>query len=336
MLGSAHGLSLYIETPKHKILFDMGPDEQFLSNAEKLGVDLKAVDLAILSHGHYDHGGGLKAFCQLNDTAKICLRKGSFGDYVALEEDGSLRYIGLDPTLQAYADRLVFTEERAQPDEELLLFSDVPDTYGALSASAKLKERQGANLLQDRFLHEQDLLITAEGKTVLVSGCSHRGIVNILRSARALGGEAQFDAVAGHELRVDDGRGVVARVFALEERLFHGGLAQIAFGVALGDARVHGVFEEAAGDMHFLPYLGEDHGKAGVLADGAGLGSGDVGIFQKLAEHVAPGGGGLAFLRAAHGFEHGPGHTAAGLDGEGGHSVAYGFEGYLSHGGSFA
>ena len=199
-LGSAHGLSLYIETPKHKILFDMGPDEQFLSNAEKLGVDLKAVDLAILSHGHYDHGGGLEAFCKLNTTAKIYLRKGAFGEYVALEEDGSLRYIGLDPTLQAYADRLVFTEERAQPDEELLLFSDVADTYGALSASAKLKERQGANLLQDRFLHEQDLLITAEGKTVLVSGCSHRGIVNILRSARALGGGEPNIMIGGFHL----------------------------------------------------------------------------------------------------------------------------------------
>ena len=183
-LGFAHGLSLYIETPKHKILFDMGPDEQFLTNAEKLGVDLREVDLAILSHGHYDHGGGLKAFCQLNDTAKIYLREGAFGEYVALEEDETLRYIGLDPTLQMYADRIIRTGEFLRLDEELLLFSDVSDTYGALSASAKLKERQGGTLLQDQFLHEQDLIITAEGKTILVSGCSHRGIVNILRCAR--------------------------------------------------------------------------------------------------------------------------------------------------------
>ena len=205
-LGSAHGLSLYIETSKHKILFDMGPDEQFLSNAEKLGVDLKTVDLAILSHGHYDHGGGLEAFCKLNDTARIYLRKGAFGEFVALEEDGSLRYIGLDPALQKYADRLVFTDETLRLDEELLLFSDVPDAYGALSASGKLKERQGMNLLQDCFLHEQDLLITAEGKTVLVSGCSHRGIVNILRSARALAG-GEIGAMVGgfHLFQLEEG-----------------------------------------------------------------------------------------------------------------------------------
>ena len=205
-LGSAHGLSLYIETPKHKILFDMGPDEQFLSNAEKLGVDLREVDLAILSHGHYDHGGGLEAFCKRNPTAKIYLRKGAFGEYVALEEDESLRYIGLDPALQKYADRFVFTDESLWLDEELRLFSDVPDTYGALSASGKLKERQGENLLQDRFLHEQDLLITAEGKTVLVSGCSHRGIVNILRSARALASGEIDDMIGGfHLFQLEEG-----------------------------------------------------------------------------------------------------------------------------------
>ena len=205
-LGSAHGLSLYIETPKHRILFDMGPDEQFLSNAEKLGVDLREVDLAILSHGHYDHGGGLEAFCKRNPTAKIYLRKGAFGEYVTLEEDESLRYIGLDPALQKYADRFVFTDESLWLDEELRLFSDVPDTYGALSASGKLKERQGENLLQDRFLHEQDLLITAEGKTILVSGCSHRGIVNILRSARALASGEIDDMIGGfHLFQLEEG-----------------------------------------------------------------------------------------------------------------------------------
>ena len=80
-LCAAHGLSLYIETPRHKILFDMGPGDEFLSNAEKLGVDLTAVDLAVLSHGHDDHGGGLAAFCRVNDHAPIYLHRSAFGPY---------------------------------------------------------------------------------------------------------------------------------------------------------------------------------------------------------------------------------------------------------------
>ena len=74
-LTASHGLSLYIETPKHNILFDMGPDNEYIHNAEKLGVDLKAVDIAVLSHGHYDHGGGLAMFRLLNDHAKIYLHR---------------------------------------------------------------------------------------------------------------------------------------------------------------------------------------------------------------------------------------------------------------------
>lgn len=61
-LISEHGLSLYIETKKHKILFDTGQSNAFILNAEKLNIDLKQVDIVIISHGHYDHIGGLIHF----------------------------------------------------------------------------------------------------------------------------------------------------------------------------------------------------------------------------------------------------------------------------------
>ena len=71
----SHGLSLYIETRGHRILFDMGQDGRFLENAKKLGIDIAGVDLAILSHGHYDHGGGLRAFLETNSQALIHIQK---------------------------------------------------------------------------------------------------------------------------------------------------------------------------------------------------------------------------------------------------------------------
>ena len=64
-----HGLSLYIETAHHKILFDMGQTDLFAQNAKNLGISLTEVDYAVLSHGHYDHGGGLAAF--LSET-RLC------------------------------------------------------------------------------------------------------------------------------------------------------------------------------------------------------------------------------------------------------------------------
>ncbi len=184
-LTASHGLSLYIETPRHKILFDMGPDESFVRNAEALGVDLSAVDVAMLSHGHWDHGGGLEAFLRVNRTAKIYVRENAFEPHLAAEPEG-LKPIGVDDPLN---ERIIRVGESLRIDEELLLFADVPRDFDTCGSSATLMKDSGAGVELDDFTHEQDLLITAEGKTVLVAGCAHRGIVNILAGAKArLGG----------------------------------------------------------------------------------------------------------------------------------------------------
>lgn len=67
---SEHGLCLYIETPKHKILFDLGQDKLFAENAAKMNIDISDIDTVIISHGHRDHGGGLNKFLELNTKAK--------------------------------------------------------------------------------------------------------------------------------------------------------------------------------------------------------------------------------------------------------------------------
>ena len=68
---SEHGLSLYIETEEHKILFDTGQSDDFAENSRSMGIDLSKADMVILSHGHYDHGGGLKRFLEINQTAPV-------------------------------------------------------------------------------------------------------------------------------------------------------------------------------------------------------------------------------------------------------------------------
>ena len=202
-LSAAHGLSLYIETPKHRILMDMGPNNEYLENAAKLGVDLTQVDVAILSHGHYDHGGGLKAFCQMNDHAKIYVRENAFGNYWSLADD-TPHYIGIDQSLDR--SRFVLTGEETVIDEELALFASVPDIFGALAASAKLREKAGEEFLPDLFSHEQDLLVTAEGKAVLMAGCAHRGIVNILRTgAERLGRRPDLTFGGFHLFQLTEG-----------------------------------------------------------------------------------------------------------------------------------
>ena len=101
-LNAEHGLSLYLETGTRRILFDSGQSGIFADNAEKIGIDLSRVDTVILSHGHYDHGGGLLRFLEQNHTASIYASPRCFGDFY----NGTEKYIGLDPALKA-SDRFV-------------------------------------------------------------------------------------------------------------------------------------------------------------------------------------------------------------------------------------
>ena len=197
--ASVHGLSQYIETPNHKLLVDVGPNRAFLENAEKLGVDLTAVDTVIISHGHYDHTGGLAAFFEVNSTAKVYLRAEAFDQYFACVGE-TANYIGMDETLLAHADRFVFTQDLTVLDEELTLFSHLHTNDHLSEASHTLRRFDGENYVYDDFCHEQNLLVTANGKTALLCGCAHRGIVNILRAAEKLLGRAPDYVFGGFHL----------------------------------------------------------------------------------------------------------------------------------------
>lgn len=80
-LGSEHGLSLHIETNGYKILFDVGASDLFLRNANEMNVSVSDVDYLVISHGHYDHGGGLRAFLKTNTKAKVFIHQLAFEKY---------------------------------------------------------------------------------------------------------------------------------------------------------------------------------------------------------------------------------------------------------------
>ena len=171
-----HGLSLYIETNAgRRILFDMGQSDMFASNAKTLSVDLAAVDTAVLSHGHYDHGGGIAEFLRINKTAPVYMSDLAFGEHY----NASDKYIGIDTALKE-EKRIVFADSDINLDDGIYLLqgrSRIP-VYPVDPFGLAIK-RNGA--LQDEdFLHEQYLLIEENGKRVLFSGCSHRGLFNIL------------------------------------------------------------------------------------------------------------------------------------------------------------
>ena len=213
--GCIHGLSLDIVTPRHHILFDMGPNSLFLENAKVLDVDISTVDLAFLSHGHYDHGGGLDVFCRRNSRAEILASPYAFEGHYAKEGE-TYRDVGIEGRLEKkLAGRLQCFVGRM--DEELTIFDHVPDGDYLTDASKTLLELGAEGYLPDQFRHEQNLMITAKGKTVLFAGCAHRGIVNILRAAeKIVGGELDWVFAGFHltnpGLGIDEPRELVEAV----------------------------------------------------------------------------------------------------------------------------
>lgn len=169
-----HGLSLFIETKDMKILFDMGQSTLFIENAEKLGIDLKKTDIAVLSHGHYDHGGGLKAFLDINRTAPVYINRNAFGEYY----NGTEKYIGLDPDIKN-SSRIILTDDNYTINDRMSLSTLNKDISPDKIISGGLTVKNGNDFLPDPFSHEQYLEITDDGKRIAFSGCSHKGAINI-------------------------------------------------------------------------------------------------------------------------------------------------------------
>lgn len=198
-LGCEHGLSLHIETGKHRLLFDTGRTGLFAENADKMGIDLAEVDLLAISHGHSDHGGGLRTFLNRNARAGIHVSRRAFGDYRLRTDNGDSVYIGLDPELCGHP-RLVPTDEYAAIGEGLELFSGVRGDRFNPSGNRVLLRQEGGRIGPDDFAHEQSLAVTEGGMCVLFAGCAHAGIVNILDRFRALKGVMPNHVFGGFHL----------------------------------------------------------------------------------------------------------------------------------------
>lgn len=194
-----HGLSFYIETEHHKLLMDTGASEDFLQNARILGVDLTKVDTVIISHGHYDHTGGLMEFAKQNPDAVIYMHKlaGRAYYHVNAKEE---RYIGIEPEILKLKN-LVFVDEDRMIDEEVSLFTGVTGRRLWPKGNQELKLKlENGTYVQDDFSHEQYLVVQERGKVLLCSGCAHNGILNIMERCCSLYGKVPDLVMSGFHM----------------------------------------------------------------------------------------------------------------------------------------
>ncbi len=193
-----HGLSIYIETEKHKLLLDTGQTDAVVRNAETLDIDLTAVDTVILSHGHYDHSGGILSFSKLNCTAQIVMQRTAAEPHYNGE-----RYIGIDTDILRLPNVQLIDGDK-QLDDELILFSGITGRRCYPQGNRKLSCMKDGEKVEDDFVHEQCLVITQNGKHWLLSGCAHNGILNIIDRYKELFGSEPDYVVSGFHMMKRD------------------------------------------------------------------------------------------------------------------------------------
>jgi 7,8-dihydropterin-6-yl-methyl-4-(beta-D-ribofuranosyl)aminobenzene 5'-phosphate synthase len=182
-LTAEAGLSIFIKHGDTSFLFDTGQSGFALNNAFIMGIDIKAVDKIILSHGHYDHVGGLEAFLKyLRRKTKIYLHKEAFiSKYVDTGE--RKRYIGFFHPREYYENNLFadfnFVSEFHDFGGGIYSFCEIPVTNDFEKIPDALVAKKDGSFIKDDFKDDLSLAIDTDKGLLIILGCAHRGMVNI-------------------------------------------------------------------------------------------------------------------------------------------------------------
>lgn len=258
-LVAEHGLSLYIEAHGHSLLFDMGASDTYMRNAARMGVGIDHVDAAVVSHAHYDHGGGLASFLAANVTAPVYLKTDADGDYYAnigaklppwllgvvhplvSRLPRFSRYIGLDKTvMKRHAERFKFVEYQTFIYDNISIVTALDGGLPQPEGNKYLLEKTGDALTPDHFTHELMLVIQEPDGLVVFTGCGHHGVLNMLASAKRVFTDQPVKAVVGgFHLALQPGRpgiaGKPAEIESIANALIQSGVRAVYTGHCTGE-----------------------------------------------------------------------------------------------------
>lgn len=184
-----HGLSLFLEIDDKKILFDTGATDVFVNNAHKLNIHLKNLDAVVLSHGHWDHGNGLKYL----ENVKLVCHPGCFERRFRKQEDIEISLPFLVPELKEQFE-LVLSKAPYSISEKIIFLGEIPREN---SFEGKYSNWYKENKEEDFVMDDSGMVIITEKGLVVIAGCSHAGICNIIEYAKKVTGVNDVYSVIG-------------------------------------------------------------------------------------------------------------------------------------------
>lgn len=183
-----HGLSIWIDTGNKKILFDTGQTDIFSINAINAGIDISKADMAVLSHGHYDHTGGVPRFLRMNKYAPVYIDQGAFQKRYNGNCEPRIN-IGIPWLNQNYSEscyeRLVISNGKIELDDNIIILGKIPSTipFEDVPQNFYIDDGNG-NISCDMIADEQMLIIRGNKGIYIFVGCSHAGIINCISHAK--------------------------------------------------------------------------------------------------------------------------------------------------------
>ncbi len=201
---SEWGFSAFIEHKYGNILFDTGMSgDVVIKNAKVLNVDLTSVETIILSHGHYDHCNGLDKVVEQVGKCTIYSHSHLFQPKYTLKGKDEL-YAGVSFTkerIEGLGGKFVFVDQSTQLDDCAYIITNVPAVNEFETISDSFKCRVGNSLVKDCFTDEVNLAIVMDQAVLTISGCAHRGVVNIIEESRKVTGRKVSHFIGGTHLK---------------------------------------------------------------------------------------------------------------------------------------